>query len=213
MSVDGPQAGWDSPNTVFEVDTQSIPMGKEHDNNVLGNAFHAVASALKNEDPEASESGGERVVNSDKARYWKVVNPSCINAMGHPTAYKLAPGENGIPFAHADSAVMQRAGFMRKHIWVTPYAPKERFSAGEYPNQSMGGDGLPSWVKQQRDVQAKDLVLWYTFCHTHIPRCEDWPVMPTTYLGFHLKPLNFFNMNPSNDVPPSDSSKKCRHCN
>jgi primary-amine oxidase len=48
-----------------------------------------------------------------------------------------------------------------------------------------------------------DVVLWYTFGHTHLPRPEDYPVMPTAYLGFLLKPHGFFTENPANDVPPS----------
>ena len=47
------------------------------------------------------------------------------------------------------------------------------------------------------------MVLWYTFGHTHIPRPEDYPVMPTAYIGFMLKPNGFFDRNPANDVPPS----------
>jgi primary-amine oxidase len=47
------------------------------------------------------------------------------------------------------------------------------------------------------------VVFWYTFGHTHIPRPEDYPVMPTAYIGFLLKPNGFFDENPANDVPPS----------
>ena len=43
----------------------------------------------------------------------------------------------------------------------------------------------------------------YTFGHTHIPRPEDYPVMPAAYIGFLLKPTGFFDRNPANDVPPS----------
>ncbi|HKF74684.1 MAG TPA: hypothetical protein VKF59_00950, partial [Candidatus Dormibacteraeota bacterium] len=32
-------------------------------------------------------------------------------------------------------------------------------------------------------------------------RPEDWPVMPVTYVGFHLKPWGFFVGNPGLDVP------------
>jgi primary-amine oxidase len=48
--------------------------------------------------------------------------------------------------------------------------------------------------------------------HTHIPRPEDYPVMPTAYIGFLLKPAGFFNMNPANDLPPSAKQEKsCCH--
>jgi primary-amine oxidase len=48
-----------------------------------------------------------------------------------------------------------------------------------------------------------DVVLWYTMGHTHLPRPEDYPVMPTANIGFTLKPSGFFNLNPPNDIPPS----------
>jgi primary-amine oxidase len=47
-----------------------------------------------------------------------------------------------------------------------------------------------------------DIVAWYTFGVTHLPRPEDWPVMPVEYCGFHLAPVGFFDQNPSLDVPP-----------
>ena len=34
-------------------------------------------------------------------------------------------------------------GFMTKHLWVTRYDPRERYAAGDYPNQHPGGAGLP----------------------------------------------------------------------
>ncbi len=46
-------------------------------------------------------------------------------------------------------------------------------------------------------------MLWHTFGLTHFPRTEDWPVMPVDYAGFTLKPVGFFDRNPTLDVPPS----------
>ena len=48
-----------------------------------------------------------------------------------------------------------------------------------------------------------DVVFWYTFGHTHLPRPEDYPVMPAASIGFLLKPSGFFDLNPANDVRPS----------
>jgi primary-amine oxidase len=45
-------------------------------------------------------------------------------------------------------------------------------------------------------------VLWHTFGPTHVPRPEDWPVMPVARCGFTLKPTGFFGRNPALDVPP-----------
>jgi primary-amine oxidase len=47
------------------------------------------------------------------------------------------------------------------------------------------------------------VVLWHTFVAHHVPRSEDWPVMPVTHVGFHLKPFGFFDGNPALDVPRS----------
>ncbi len=49
--------------------------------------------------------------------------------------------------AHPEAMVSKRAGFMRKHLWVTPYRPDELGATGPYPNQHPGGAGLPDWTK------------------------------------------------------------------
>jgi primary-amine oxidase len=35
----------------------------------------------------------------------------------------------------------------------------------------------------------------------HVPRPEEWPVMPVAYAGFTLKPVGFFERNPALDLP------------
>jgi primary-amine oxidase len=125
------------------------------------------------------------------------------NAVGEPVGYRFIPGDNCFPFASKDAWWRRRAGFVNHHVWVTPYREEERHAAGDFPNQSHGGDGLPRWTEQDRRIADTDVVLWYTMGHTHLPRPEDYPVMPTAYIGFLLKPAGFFTLNPANDVPPS----------
>ena len=50
-------------------------------------------------------------------------------------------------------------------------------------------------------MEDADLVLWYTVGFHHVTRTEDWPVLPTKWHGFKLRPYNFFDANPSIDVP------------
>ncbi|RZC28165.1 Phenylethylamine oxidase [Glycine soja] len=45
----------------------------------------------------------------------------------------------------------------------------------------------------------------YVFGVTHIPRLEDWLVMPVERIGFTLMPHGFFNCSPAVDFPPSAS--------
>lgn len=87
-------------------------------------------------------------------------------------------------------------------LWVTRYRPDELDAAGRYPNQAMGGDGLPRFAARDESIVDTDVVLWHTFGITHIPRVEDWPVMPVHRAGFILVPDAFFARNPALDVPP-----------
>lgn len=94
----------------------------------------------------------------------------------------------------------------------TPFCSDERFAAGDYPNQSGGGDGLARWTQADRSIDSTDVVFWYTFGHTHLPRPEDYPVMPAAYIGFLLKPSGFFGLNPANDLPPAKKRSAAGGC-
>jgi primary-amine oxidase len=179
-------------NSVYEVNTEADPTGPA---NPSATAYRAVATPLR------TESEAQRMIDPFRARYWKVVNPNVKNRLGKPVGYKLLPGENTVPFAHPDSSVMKRAGFLAKHLWVTRYDPRERFGAGDYPNQDAGGKGLPAYAADDGSVDNEDIVVWYTLGHHHVTRPEDWPVAPVAKLGFMLKPTGFFDRNPALDVP------------
>ena len=91
-------------------------------------------------------------------------------------------------------------GFMDHHLWATPFSPDEMYPAGLHTGADVWGDGLPRWTEQDRDIRGRDLVLWHTTAITHLPRPEDWPIMPARRLGFKLTPFGFFDANPAMDV-------------
>jgi primary-amine oxidase len=180
-------------NSVYEIDAFGEPAGP---GNPHGNAVTARATLL------AKESEAQRMVDPLAARVWKIVNPSVANGLGQPVGYRLLPAPGVRLLADPNASIARRAAFATRSLWVTPYHPEERRAAGEYPNQSAGGDGLPAWAAADRPLDDTDVVLWHTFGVTHVARPEDWPVMPVESVGFCLKPDGFFDRNPALDVPP-----------
>jgi primary-amine oxidase len=75
-----------------------------------------------------------------------------------------------------DSALRPKAAFLDYDVWVTKYEEGQIFAGGYYLN----GNGLVDWVGNGTDVSVEntDIVLWHNFGLTHIPRVEDYPVMP-----------------------------------
>jgi primary-amine oxidase len=186
MDVDG------ANNRLVEMNTQASAAGPQNPHN---NSFTMI------ETPLLTERAAQRQMSMATSRNWKVINPAVKNQLGEPTGYILFPGENAVPYAAPTSSVRKRAGFLNAHLWATPYKQDEQFAAGDYINQSMGGEGLPKWTAANRPIDNQDLVLWYTLGVTHIPRPEEWPVMTCHRAGFKLMPAGFFARNPALDVP------------
>jgi primary-amine oxidase len=196
MTVDGPN------NSVYEVNSEAAPLGSD---NAHGNAWVTRRTLL------ARESEAQREIDPLAGRYWLVVNPGSRNALGEPTGYKLVPGDNVRAFAHPDSSIARRAGFITRHLWVTRYDAGERYAAGDYPNQHPGGAGLPAYVRADRALDNTDVVVWYSLASHHVVRPEDWPVQPVAYAGFALKPVGFFDGSPALDVP-APARHAAGHC-
>jgi primary-amine oxidase len=188
VEVDGPT------NTVYEVEARPDAPG---DANPWLNAFST------HEEVITHERQARRMVNTATSRCWKVTNEHARNRLGQCTAYKLVPGASPTLLANSNSSVAQRATFASANLWVTRFAPEERRAAGDHPNQHRGGAGLPEWISADRSLVDEDVVLWHTVGVTHIPRPEDWPVMPVEYTGFSLVPFGFFDQNPALDLPES----------
>ncbi len=150
-----------------------------------------------------SEDAAKMVIDMQNPTLWRVINPNVLGPLGNPVSYQLEPRSNAISLLSSDDFPQRRAGFTDYHLWVTPYDAEERYAAGTYPNQSKGGDGLPAWTSADRPLENTDLVLWYTLGFHHAPRAEDWPVTPTIWTEFQLRPFDFFDRNPALDIPIS----------
>ncbi|KAI0354494.1 copper amine oxidase, partial [Trametes cingulata] len=111
------------------------------------------------------------------------------------------------------SIVAKRAPFTQKPLWVVRdvEGPKggRMWPSGKYVPQTRETppDSLSNWATGDDNLLGEDVLVYVTMGATHIPRPEDWPVMPVEHLRLAFRPTNFFSLNPSMDVPGANDSK------
>jgi primary-amine oxidase len=152
------------------------------------------------------KSGGYDIAYENN-RTFKIQNPNVRNPVnGKPVAYKIqAPPFQKI-LSDKDSFNYKRAEFSDHNIYVVKHKDGELYAGGLYTNQSRGGTGVRSWAERNDNVKDTDLVLYVQAGINHIPRVEDFPIMPIEEIKIRMKPVNFFNKNPALDVPPSEQA-------
>lgn len=185
LDVDGTQ------NNVYEMNLATADATQSPANEW----YYYQANHLK------EESKAQRAPSVHMSRHWRVSNDEVKTALGQSPTYFLMPTGNAFPKVGVESPVMKQYGFLKHQFWVTPYQPQEMHPAGTYVEESFPRNGLPEWTQANRNLENEDLVLWYTFGMTHLPRPEDWPYMPIHRRGFKLWPFGFFTENPMIGMP------------
>ncbi|MCY3778048.1 MAG: hypothetical protein OXH11_18895 [Candidatus Aminicenantes bacterium] len=148
-----------------------------------------------------SEHDAKLDINLERPALWRVLSNGRRNSSGYPTSFQVVPGRNSNTLLSEDDYPRRRAGFIDHHLWITPQRDEERHAAGDHPTLSEPGQGLPAWTASDRPIRDTDIVVWHTIGMHHLPRSEDWPVMPTVWYGFELGPFDFFDRNPALDLP------------
>jgi primary-amine oxidase len=136
---------------------------------------------------------------SHQPELWRIENSHLQTALGYSPSFEIV-GHSASSLLDPSDPVQARAAFSAHPLWVTAYKPDELYAAGEYPNQSAGGEGLPKFVNGE-PMRSNDLVVWYTMGFHHVTRPEDWPVLPTVQHKVTLRPHRFFVRNPGMDIP------------
>ncbi|KAH6989510.1 copper amine oxidase [Ilyonectria sp. MPI-CAGE-AT-0026] len=187
----------DQKNTITYDDC--VPVTNEPDLDPFGCAFRVHTTAI--------EKPGGYDLDLTKNRVFKIINESRINSIsGKPHGYKLHAVPSQMLMMGPQTFNFRRGVFTSKPIWVTKYRDDELWASGEFTNQSRDDTGIALWAERDEPVKNEDVVLWHSFGLTHVTRPEDFPVMPAEKLSVSLKPVNFFEVNPSNDVPRSSQS-------
>jgi primary-amine oxidase len=169
-----------------------------------GNAVRSVRTPL------LTESVAAQRTDPTISRHWRIESTERENRYGEQTAYRLSLPNTIRSYCRPDSVMSTRAPFIHQHLWATRRTPGENFVGGQYPNQAEPGEeGVQVWQRADRSLDGEELTLWPVIGSHHVPRPEQWPVMPVDRIGFKLEPDGFFDRNPTMDVPDPHSS--CHH--
>jgi len=158
-------------NSVYTSEAVPVAGATGSATNPYGQGFTTKHTDLK------TASDARTNISPLTAKVWAVTNPSNLHPYTkRPVAWKLMPQNTPPPLLRKDSQLHPKAGFLDYDVWVTPYQEDQFFAGGFYLNKS----GLPEWVGNDpnANVDNTDIVLWHNFGLTHIPRVEDYPVMP-----------------------------------
>lgn len=172
-------------NSVREVETATLPVDST---NRHGTAF-AIRSTLLSREREAM-----RDASPSMSRMWVVENPHRKDSLGQSPGYELHAGPLPALLAAPQSILQRRGAFATHALWVTTWKGDERYAAGEFPGQDSGGAGLPTFVAGDEAIEDADIVVWYTMGVNHLPRPEEWPLMPVSRIRFELRPRHFLTM-------------------
>ena len=197
MCLDGPA------NSVYEVDAVPVPPGPD---NPYGNAFTSQVTLLE------TESQAQRLADSAKSRYWKIVNPGSRNAVRRAGRLQAGPVPRRPAAAGPAGRGHHRPRELRHQAPVghARSTPRSGDPPATSPTSTRAAPGCPRGPPPTGPWLNTDIVLWHTVGVTHFCRPEDFPVMPVEYAGFTLKPFGFFDANPAIDLAPSGSHCHCR---
>ena len=182
--------GQNNSLVVERIKTERLP-----ESNPRRSIWRAEASVAR------TESEGQLMSTMQAPQIWRFINPAVMGVAGDPVSYQIAVDHGAMALLDPDDWMLKRAGFVNHMLWVTPYNREELFAAGDWPTRSTGGDGLPKWTAANRPIENTDLVAWVTLGFHHVPRVEDWPVMPVAWHGFAIRANGFFAHNPAIDLP------------
>ncbi|CCX31810.1 Similar to Copper amine oxidase 1; acc. no. Q12556 [Pyronema omphalodes CBS 100304] len=183
-------------NKVVIEEAHAMPLGPQNP--------HGTGYITK--ETELTHSGGYDT-NTAANRTFKIQSQTRKNAInGANTGYRITVPPFQKLLAHPTSYHHARAEFGDNAIYLTKYRDGEFYAAGKWTNQSRGGEGVRAASDRKEELDGQPVV-WVQFGLNHVPRTEDFPVMPCEIIRVGFKPHNFWERNPGIDVPPSSQER------
>ncbi|XP_051894681.1 membrane primary amine oxidase-like isoform X2 [Pristis pectinata] len=132
--------------------------------------------------------------------YLNFVNLAQKNKWGHPRGYRIQVVSFNPESVPEDSPDEKGISWQRYQLAVTKHKDQEQKSSSIYHQNSMWKPPVyfDEFINGE-SIKNEDLVAWITAGFLHIPHAEDVPntATPGNGVGFFLKPLNYFNNDPS----------------
>jgi len=106
-----------------------------------------------------------------------------------------------IPDDHVTMAT-GAGSFSKQFMAVTKYKETEAGLSGDYDLNRLADPqvSLDNYIDGENILQ-EDLVAWISLATIHLPHSEDMPMVNNMKHGVTLEPWNFFDENPTMDMP------------
>ena len=158
----------------------------------------------------ANEKDAILDIQLDKPSMWMFINPSVKGPLNQLSGYEVMPGApRQSPYTCPPTTPHKRWSAFSEHQFLGHATTTKMNNTlrGFIPSAPTANDGLAVWTQANRPIANTDIVGWYTLGFHHITRSEDWPVMPTMWHQFYIRPFHFFQANPVLDLPKSLSAR------
>ncbi|XP_067869094.1 amine oxidase [copper-containing] 3-like [Heterodontus francisci] len=154
-----------------------------------------VKNQILGTEKEAAFRAGTKV-----PRYLNFVNLDHTNNWGHYRGYRIQVVSLNPDRVPEEIPEEKAISWQRYQLAVTKYKDTEQRSSSIYNQNNPWKPAVyfDDFINDE-SIKNEDLVAWITAGFLHIPHAEDVPNTATTGngVGFFLKPVNFFNSDPS----------------
>jgi len=150
----------------------------------------------------ADEDSARMNVDPAHPKSWIFGDSTNLNRWGNMRAYKLSLDQSPQAVVDDDHYTMPAFSYAKQMLAVTKYHEEEATLTGAYDLNRLDDPqgGLHRMVNGEPIVQ-EDLVAWVTLVSFHLPTSENIPMVNLMEHGFTLTPWNFFDENPTMDMP------------